>query len=80
MNSIEQTTFSTKPPFDPFIDPIVAEVWAIKTQLNREANFDLREIMRRANLTSIESAMASLHLPSDERSLAMFGPTPVYPS
>jgi hypothetical protein len=77
---VEQATHPIKPTFEPFVDPIVAEVWAIKAQLNREANYDLREIMRRANLTTIESALACLHLPSDERSLAMFGPTPPYPN
>jgi hypothetical protein len=78
--SVEQVTYSTQPPFEPFIDPIVAEVWAIKAQINREANYDLREIMRRANLVTIESALASLKVPEAQRFAVLYGATPIYPN
>lgn len=41
-------------------DPIVAEVWAIKTEINRDANYDLKEIIRRARQVTIDSARANI--------------------
>jgi hypothetical protein len=38
------------------VDPILAELWAIKRQINEEANFSLDSIAERARTFTIEEA------------------------
>ena len=38
------------------VDPILAELWAIKRQINEEANFSLDAIVERARTFTIEEA------------------------
>ena len=40
------------------VDPVLAELWAIKKQINEEANFSLDAIATRARTFTIEDARA----------------------
>jgi hypothetical protein len=67
-------------PFEPFIDPIVAEVRAIRAEISRECGYSVAEIIRRANLVTLESARASLNVPPEQRNAVLYGAKLVYPS
>ncbi len=45
-------------PIAKIVDPILQEVWRIKAELNKEANYDLRVLAREANkfLTTSQAA------------------------
>lgn len=47
------------------IDPVLAELWAIKQQLNEEANFSLDAIVTRARTFTIEEARARVRAARD---------------
>ena len=58
---MEQTTMTTQSPANGFLpigkhDPILQELWAIKSQINRDAHYSVKERARQLDGFSIEVA------------------------